>query len=190
MNRLFAICSLVCLVSFPLLAADWPASELSVGPSYLHITEQDLIGWQVVGAVNPWRHISLVATVGAYQGNLKIPGPSSVDLPSGIGNVFTLLGGVRLRKVLAERLTLFAQSQAGALTIGQTKDIMINGRVARGLGETNALVITAGGGVQVGLTQDFAVEVRAEYLPMRVAGNWIDDNVQVTAAIVLRLGSH
>ena len=189
MNRLFAICSLVCLVSFPLLAADWPAYELSVGPSYLHITEQDLIGWQVGGAVNPWRYIRLVATVGYYQGNLKIPGPSSVDLPSGIGNVFTLLGGVRLRKALAERLTLFAQSQAGALTIGQTKDVMINGRGFR-VGETNALVITAGGGVQVGLTQDLAVEVRAEYLPMRVAGNWIDDNVQVTAAIVLRLGSH
>ncbi len=122
MIRLFTICAVVCFVSFPLLAADWPAAELSIGPSYLRIAEQDLIGGQVGVAVNPWRHVSLVGTFGYHQGNLQGDRPGPVFFLLGVDDVYTYLGGVRLRKALAGRLTVFAQGQLSGLVVGTVAD--------------------------------------------------------------------
>lgn len=188
MIRLFTICAVVCFVSFPLLAADWPAAELYVGPSYLRImgseligertgvtvirSDQDLIGGQVGVAVNPWRHVSLVGTFGYHQGNLQADRPGPVFIPMGIDDVYTYLGGVRLRRKLAGRLTVFAQGQAGGARIGRT----------------NGVAIAAGGGAQLGLSRHLAVEARVEYLPIRAGGNWSDNNAQATVGMVLRFG--
>lgn len=186
------------LVSLPLAAADWPAAELFVGPSYLRVAGEDLLGGRIGLAVNRWEHLSLVGSFGYHRGNAgllkagRAPGrcdddnghPSDDDrdadrscpaplifVPTGIDDVYTYLGGLRLRRT-AGRLTLFAQGQAGGARIG--------GR--------NGLALAAGGGAQVALSQRFAIEARVGYLPLRFAGAWSAGNVQATVGLVIRFG--
>lgn len=186
------------LVSLPLAAADWPAAELSAGPSYLRVAGEVLYGGQVGLAVNRREYLSLVGSFGYHRGNAglrragRAPGRCDGDdghasdgdrdadrscpaplifVPTGVGDVYTYLGGLRLRRT-AGRLTLFAQGQAGGARIG--------GR--------NGLALAAGGGAQVALSQRFAIEARVGYLPLRFAGGWVDDNVRATVGLVIRFG--
>ena len=195
MIRLLKICTLALLFAVPLAAGDGPAVELYVGPSYLRIMEpevhgfiqererrglstailsdQDLTGGQVGIAVNRWRHVSLVGTFGYHRGNLTKPRACCPwDLTSGVDNVYTYLGGVRLRQRLAGRLTVFVQGQAGGVSAG----------------EANGLAIAAGSGLQVGLTRRLALEARVESLPLRLVSGWPDNNVQATVGVVVRFG--
>ncbi len=198
MGRLLATCFLICSSGLPLAAADWPAAELYAGPSLMRIAGQDLLGGKVGIAVNRWQHVSFVGMFGYYQGNAKLvkvgraPGrcdddnghPSDQDgdhdrscpaplifVSTGLGDVYTYLGGARLRRT-AGRITVFAEGAAGGARIGSQ----------------NGLAVAAGGGVQVGITQRFAVEAQVGYIPMRIAGEWSTDNVQATVGIVVRFG--
>ncbi len=90
---------------------------------------------------------------------------------TGIGDVYTYMGGMRLRKS-AGRFVVFVQGQAGGVHVS----------------DKYGLALAAGGGAQVGITQRFAVEARVEYLPLRIAGEWATDNVQGTVGIVVRFG--
>ncbi len=163
------------LVSLPLAAADWPAAELSAGPSVLRVAGEVLYGGQIGVAMNRWMHLRLVGSFGyqrAIAGLLKAgraPGRCDDDkghasdgdcdadrscpasllfVPTGVGDVYTYLGGARIRRT-AGRVTLFAQGAAGGARID-----------AR-----NGLAVSGGGGAQVSITQRFAVEARIEYLP-------------------------
>jgi len=190
----------------PAWAADWPASELYLGPSYLRVAEQDLAGVQVGITVNRWKHLSLVGTFGYHGGNQQslqldsgahhppgrcddepshfsdhdndndnscpIPKPEPEFVTSGVGDVYTYLGGVRIRKKLIGRLAGFSQAQAGGARVG----------------DDNGLALAVGGGAQVSINQRFAVEGRVEYLRIRIAGNYLNGSPQATVGLVVRFG--
>ncbi len=193
------------MISLPLAAADWPAAELSAGPSVLRIAKQELLGGRVGIGWNRWEHVSLVGSFGYHGGNEKIfrsdskkhpPGrcddhpahPSDHDqdydnacpLPesrpvfttTGIGDVYTYLGGLRVRKKLLARMAGFAQAQVGGARVG----------------DANGFGLAAGGGAQFSITQRFAVEARVEYLRLRIAGSYLGNNLQATVGIVVRFG--
>lgn len=170
------------------------------GPSVLRVSEQELLGGQVGFNWNRWQHVGFVGTFGYHQGNQKIfrfgplanlpgrcehdresyngdghdqdcPPPAPLFITTGIGDVYTYMGGLRLRKS-SGRFTVFTQGQAGGVHVSSEY----------------GLALAAGGGVQVGITQRFAVEARVEYLPLRIAGVWSNENVQATVGIVVRFG--
>lgn len=185
---------------------DWSAAEVYVGPSYLRLEGEDLAGVQVAVAVNRWRYFSLVGTFGYHGGNQRtirfdrpahhppgrcddepphvsdhdsdhdnacqIPKPKTVFSSTGVGNVYTYLGGLRVRRNLVGRLAGFAQAQVGGV------------RVSR----QNGLAVAAGGGLQLSLSQRFALEGRVEYLPLRLAGEWTSNNLQATVGLVVWFG--
>lgn len=202
MIRLLTICTLALLFVSPLQAGDWPVAELYTGPSYLRVAEQDLAGGQVGLTWNRWEHFSFVGSFDYHQGNQKTfrfgplaqppgrcdddnghasdgdndnnnacPPPGPVFITTGLGDVYTYMGGLRLRKS-AGRFTAFVQGQAGGVRVSKQ----------------NGFAVAAGGGVQFGITQRFAVEARVEYLPLRLAGEWATDNVQATVGVVVRFG--
>ncbi len=203
MGRLLTICSLILLLQLSVTAADWPAAELSVGPSFMRISGEDLLGGQVAFAVNRWEHFGFVGTFGYHQGNEKTHGLAAAPRPpgrcdddnghssdhdrdndnacpprppafvtTGIGDVYTYLGGMRFRQELTKRLSIFAQGQAGGVRIG----------------ERNGLALAAGAGAQIMISQRFAIEARAENLTTRIAGAWSGRNLQATIGVVVRFG--
>ncbi len=194
MVRLFTLCILFLFLAFPVSAEDWPAAELSVGPSVMRAADQYLLGGQVGVTVNRWPHFSVVGTFGFHQGNLKTFSLETqaqswgecdyedecdrrrkprepVFITTGIGDVYTYLGGLRIRKS-AGRFMVFAQGQAGGARIENQ----------------NGFAVAAGGGVQISITQRYAVEARVEYVPMKFSGAWLDDNAQATVGLVIRFG--
>ena len=99
-----------------------------------------------------------------------IPKSESVFSTSGVGDVYTYMGGVRLRKSFG-RLSAFIQAQSGIVRFF----------------ESNYGALSIGSGAQVGITQRLAVEAKAEYLPINCNG-WLTKNVQATVGLVVRFG--
>ncbi len=102
----------------------------------------------------------------------KKPKAPSVSVSTGIGDVYTYLGGLRVRRKILARMAGFAQAQVGGARVG----------------DQNHLAFAGGGGAQVSISQRFAVEARVEYLRIRVGGNHLDDGLQATVGIVVRFG--
>lgn len=202
MSRVMATCFLICSSGLPLAAADWSAAEISAGPSLMRIVGQDLFGGQAGILVNRWQHVSLIATFGYYQANQEThlgrmhrppgrcdddnghpsdhdrdrdnacPLPDPVLLTTGIGDVYTYMGGLRIRRKLIGRMAGFAQAQVGGARVGAD----------------NGMALAAGGGAQFSISQRFAAEARVEYLRVRMGGNHLDGGLQATVGIVLRFG--
>lgn len=102
----------------------------------------------------------------------KKPKSPSVSVATGIGDIYTYLGGLRIRRKLIGRMAGFAQAQVGGARVGAD----------------NGMALAAGGGAQFSISQRFAVEARVEYLRVRVGGNHLDGGLQATVGLVVRFG--
>jgi outer membrane immunogenic protein len=170
-------------------AAQWN-SRLEAGANYVYartnaspgncgcISLQGGNGWV---SYNLIRSFDLVGEVGSqYAPNIS---PFAADLA-----VTSYMVGVRYKKNIGVRLSPFAQAVAGGAHA--------SGSMAPGNsgipGSSNAFAMAAGGGIDLGLSQRFALRlIQADYYYTRFP-NGVNDhqnNLRIGAGLVVRFGS-
>ena len=180
-----------------------PRFELFLGYSALRAIPASAAGNRLVWlnggstslAFNFNRYFGLVADVGGFADTeVKLSGPGvpiSHVADSG-GEVFTFLGGPRLSYRHFERVTPFAQVLVGA---AHASPVKLSGCTGAGCtvlpGETN-FALTAGGGLDIGLTRHVAFRLfQAEYLMTRFSnltndGSNMQNDLRLSSGLVFR----
>lgn len=149
-------------------AQDVPGAELSASYSFLREGLQDGVnanGGSVSVAVNPKRWLGLVADVGGYHA-----APFNNSL-----NTVTYLFGPRFSYRRGSKLTPFAQ-------------VLVGGAHLSGSGNsTNGLAVSAGGGLDLGVSNHLALRTQVDYIGIR-PNIYILNSVRGSLGIVYRFG--
>jgi outer membrane protein OmpA-like peptidoglycan-associated protein/opacity protein-like surface antigen len=182
-----------------------PKVELFLGYSYLraiptYATGNRLVwmnGGSASAAFNLNRYFGLVADVGGFadsQLNLTGPGVPVPHVAASGGNAYTYLFGPRLSYRKHERITPFAQVLFGGI---HASPVTLDGCTGTGcvpLPAQTAFAMTAGAGLDIGLTRHVAFRaVQAEYLMTRfpnptTQASASQNDIRISSGIVFRLG--
>jgi hypothetical protein len=183
-----------------------PKVEIFLGYSHIGTYSTDtVIGNRMVGlnggsasvAYNFNNYLGLVADFGGYAADrLQLTGGSnSPVVVDASGTVYTYLFGPRLSFRNSTRFTPFAQVLGGGV---YATDVAISGctgsPACTPLPAQNAFALTAGGGLDIRLTQHFSLRpIQAEYLmttfdDVPTGASAIQNNLRLSAGIVYGLG--
>jgi opacity protein-like surface antigen len=175
MKKLIMAAALVLAFAFQASAQDTaPKVELSGGYSYVHNGKfsLDFHGGSGSLAYNFNNWLGAVADIGGY----KLSGTPGASL-----NIVSYTFGPRI-SFRHDRFTPFAQILLG----GARASASVNGG---GGGSENTFSMLAGGGLDIKLSQHFGVRLpQIEYFMTRF-GSQTQNNVRISAGIVIRLGS-
>jgi hypothetical protein len=149
------------ICSQQLFAQDFSRFEAFGGYQYTHLQPNlNLNGWNasVAGNVSSWFGVKLDLS-GAYKSGGKMQTYM-------VGPVFSI------RK--AKRITPFAHALAGGTTFW-------------GDGSTTGFSMAVGGGLDVNVSDHFAVRVlQADWFPFRSGPDWVKENMRVSTGVVFR----
>ncbi len=196
MRKIVWLCGVILLLSVPAMAQDdLPTFDLFGGYSYVHVSFSGDSSGNITGNLNggsgavafyPSKHFGFVGDFGGYKlGTLK-QGSLSADVS---GSVITYLFGPRIR-FGGERATPFAQALFGGAHVG---DITSGGSsICSTTCSENAFAMTLGGGLDVKVSQHFAIRGQAEYLLTRFtdptsssSGKATQNNARISVGIVI-----
>lgn len=182
-----------------------PKVELFLGYSYLRAVPTYATGNRLVwmnggsasAAFNFNRYIGLVADFGGLadsQLNLTGPGVPVPHVAASGGNAYTYLFGPRLSYRKHERITPFAQVLFGGV---HASPVTLDGCTGTGcvpLPAQTSFAMTAGAGLDIGLTRHLAFRaVQAEYLMTRFPNpttqvSASQNDIRISSGLVFRLG--
>jgi opacity protein-like surface antigen len=191
--------------SRPQEAGKTPRLELFLGYSYLRAVPTYATGNRLVwmnggsasAAFNFNRYFGVVADFGGLadsQLNLTGPGVATPRVAASGGNAYTFLFGPRLSYRRHERFTPFAQVLAGGI---HASPVTLDGCSGTGcvpLPAQTSFALTAGAGLDIGLTRHFALRaVQAEYLMTRfpnpiTQATGSQNDIRISSGLVFRLG--
>lgn len=150
-------------------------------------------------AFNFNRYFGLVADFGGYADNqlqLTGPGANQPVVVDASGTAYTFLGGPRLSFRNSTRFTPFAQALFGGVHASSVTISNCTGAFCTPLPAQNAFAMTAGAGLDIGLTRHISLRlVQAEYMMTRFAalpatgGNSSQNDLRLSTGLVFRFGS-
>ncbi len=184
-----------------------PKVELFLGYSYLRAVPTYATGNRLVHmnggsasiAFNFNRYLGIVGDFGGFADselNLTGPGVATPHVSDSGGQAYTYLAGPRL-SLRGERFTPFVQVLAGSI---HATPVVIDHEICTGsasctpLPSQNAFAMTAGAGLDIGLTRHIAFRaVQAEYLMTRFPNpttqvGTSQNDIRLSSGIVFRLG--
>ena len=174
MQRFFMLTVFLGVLSFPLMAQDYPKAEVFGGYQYLHLggsgTDINANGWNasLTGNFNSW--FGVAADFGGAYKTI-----SGIDT-----KVYSYAGGPVVSLNSAGKLNPFVHALFG----GAHASASLSGV---GSGSVNGFTMMFGGGADVKLNQILAVRlVQADWVYYRFSGNSESHNVRVSTGIVLR----
>ena len=173
MKTFLSLIVLVGLISFPLMAQDYPRAEVFGGYQYLHIgsmgADVNANGWNasLTGNFNKWFGVT-----GDFSGAYKTVGSADARL-------YTYTGGPVINLNHGGTINPFVHVLFGGAHLTASLSGM-------GSGSLNGFTTMAGGGVDVKLSKLLAVRGQADYVYYRFSGTNLDKNVRVSTGIVLR----
>jgi opacity protein-like surface antigen/outer membrane protein OmpA-like peptidoglycan-associated protein len=183
-----------------------PRVELFLGYTHFGTSSTDTtVGNRMVGlnggstslALNLNRYVGLVADVGGYDANrLQLTGtgtnqPLVVDAS---GTVYSYLFGPRISFRNSTRVTPFAQALFGGVHASDVTASNCAGSGCTPLTAQSAFAMTAGGGLDIGLSRHFSIRaVQAEYMMTRFSdintgAGASQNDLRLSSGLVFRFG--
>lgn len=178
MKNLMLFCVLLCGLSAMAIAQTVPKSEIFGGYSYKRCENEghgdadcNLHGWNASVSVNPNKHVGIVGDFGGHYGKVA----DAVDL-----KVNSIMIGPKIT-IRTPRVTPFVQALFGYAHV--TAKL---GPVVAGKG--NFFAMAFGGGVDVNVSEYFAVRpVQADYFTIKTGNNFTKD-FRYSGGVVFKLG--
>jgi hypothetical protein len=178
--------------------------ELFLGYSYLHAmpaTDENRMVWLNGGsasiAYNFNRYLGLVGDFGGFaDSEVKLNIGNSSSVVDSSGKAYTYLFGPRVSFRNHTRITPFAQALFGGMHASEVTLSNCTGGGCTPLPAENKFAMTAGGGLDIGVSRHFAVRlVQAEYLmtSFKNLGTGADarqNDMRLSSGIVFRFGGN
>jgi opacity protein-like surface antigen len=169
-RALLVVVSAALAFAAPTEAADAPKADLYAGYSYHDAEEGGLHGWRATLAWDQWGKLGLVADVSGHYGSAE-----GVDFDD-----LTFMGGLRFA-LHGKTVTPFVYGLAGGALAGTSVTVFA---VSISESETH-FAWAAGGGLDVRLSDRWAVRAQADYL--RVEADRAEGNLRVGVGVVYRI---
>jgi opacity protein-like surface antigen len=181
---------------------DAPRVELFLGYSYLHAmpaSNENRMVWLNGGstsiAFNYNRYLGLVGDFGGFaDSETKLNTGSTSSVVDSDGRVYTYLVGPRVSFRNRTRITPFAQVLFGGMHASEVLLSNCSGVGCTPLPKENKFAMTAGGGLDIGVSRHFAIRlVQAEYMmtSFENLGTGADarqNDMRLSSGIVFRFG--
>jgi opacity protein-like surface antigen len=183
---------------------DAPRVELFLGYSYLHAmpaSNENRMVWLNGGstsiALNYNRYLGLVGDFGGFaDSEVKLNLGISSSVVDSDGRAYTYLVGPRVSFRNHTRITPFAQVLFGGMHASEVLLSNCSGVGCTPLPKENKFAMTAGGGLDIGISRHFAIRlVQAEYMmtSFENLGTGADarqNDMRLSSGIVFRFGGH
>jgi opacity protein-like surface antigen len=181
-----------------------PKVELFLGYSYLHAmpaSDENRMVWLNGGstsiAFNFNRHLGLVGDFGGFaDSEVKLNIGNSSSVVDSDGKAYTYLVGPRFSFRNHTRVTPFVQALFGGMHASEVLLSNCSGSGCTPLPKENKFAMTAGGGLDIGVSRHVAIRlVQAEYLmtSFKNLGTGADarqNDMRLSSGIVFRFGGH
>lgn len=176
MKLFFTLIAVVGLLSFPLLAQDYPKAEIFGGYQYERLNDLagtgigiNTNGWDasLAGNINQW-----LGVTGDFSGAYKSQNGASL-------HVYTYTGGPVVNLNHSGVVNPFVHALFGGAHVNAS---------ATGVGSagTNGFTMMFGGGADIKISKMLAFRGQADWVYYRFSGINIDKNVRLATGIVLR----
>ena len=183
-----------------------PRVELFLGYTHFGTSSTDAtVGNRMVGlnggstslALNLNRYVGLVADFGGYDANrLQLTGTGANQplVVNASGTVYSYLFGPRISFRNSSRMTPFAQALFGGVHASDVTASNCAGSGCTPLPAQSAFAMTAGGGLDIGLSRHFSIRaVQAEYLmtqfsDINTGASASQNDLRLSSGLVFRFG--
>jgi len=181
MKKFSILIVFVGLLSFPLMAQDYPKAEVFGGYQYLHLggsgTDVNFNGWNasLTGNFNSWFGVTA-----DFSGSYKTINVGGVNVDT---KIYSYTGGPVVSLNSRGKVNPFVHALFGGAHVSGSASV----EGASGSASDNGFTMMFGGGVDVKVNRALAVRlVQADWVSYRFSGVSENHNVRVSTGIVLR----